>query len=402
MLETNKFLIILFSFFFISCQSQDEKDIKEDELIDTVDKIIYHLYNPSSNYVMVASHRGNWRNAPENSLPAIESCISLGVDIVEIDVRRTSDGHLVVIHDSTLERTTNGSGNINDKTLAEIKTFFIKDRFGNLTEYKVPTLMEAMQTAKGKILVMIDKANNDFQNVLEVLIETETINHAVFIEPYQYNEAKNILSKKLFEKTHYIPRVKENVDHKTRYISPFISNKAAAAFELRFSSENSHVLDILPTIQAANVSIWITTLASDMCANHTDYVSLTKPEDGWGWCISRGANILLTDYPKLMINYLKEEGLHTISGYSQTTAVIDSNLEKTNFFISPNPIGGVLNITVVEKADFILLNIKGQVLIEVILEKKENKIDISSLFKGIYLLNLKTSKGSFTRKVVRK
>ena len=302
-------LLIILSLFFTSCHK--DYGIDDNELLhNNVEEIIEHLNNPSSDYVMVASHRGDWQSKPENTIPAIESCISKGVDIVEIDVRRTLDGHLVVIHDSTLERTTNGRGDVKEKTLEQIKTFFVKDRFGNSTKYKVPTLTEVMRKAKGKILVMIDKANDYFEEVLKILTDTGTVNHAVFIEPYQYDETKEIFPADLFNNAHYIPRVKENVDRKTRYISPFILNNAAVAFELRFSTEDSHVLEIIPTIQTAKISIWITTLSSDMSAGHTDKVSLSNPKLGWGWCIERGANILMTDYPIELVEYLKSRKLH--------------------------------------------------------------------------------------------
>ena len=68
------------------------------------------LHDPSSDYVVVVAHRGDWRNYPENSLPAIESCIRMGVDVVEIDLKLTKDSVLVLSHDRTLNRCTTGSG----------------------------------------------------------------------------------------------------------------------------------------------------------------------------------------------------------------------------------------------------------------------------------------------------
>ena len=87
-----------------------------------VDRIIDLLYQADTSYVMVVSHRGDWLHAPENTLEAIQLCIDLGVEIVEIDVRQTVDEHLVVIHDSSLDRTTNGTGRVDEHTLAYIQT----------------------------------------------------------------------------------------------------------------------------------------------------------------------------------------------------------------------------------------------------------------------------------------
>lgn len=72
---------------------------------------------------MVVSHRGDWRNAPENSLQAFQNCIDMGVDMVELDLKKTKDGELILMHDGTLDRTTNGTGKPEDYTLAELKNF---------------------------------------------------------------------------------------------------------------------------------------------------------------------------------------------------------------------------------------------------------------------------------------
>ena len=62
-----------------------------------------------SEEILVVSHRADWRNAPENSIQAIQNCINMGVDMIEIDLKRTKDGHLILMHDKTLNRTTTGN-----------------------------------------------------------------------------------------------------------------------------------------------------------------------------------------------------------------------------------------------------------------------------------------------------
>jgi glycerophosphoryl diester phosphodiesterase len=99
---------------------------------NTADKhtqfLIQQLEDSKSSPVLVVAHRACWRNASENTLQAIEHCIKAGMDMVEIDVRKTKDGELVVIHDETLDRTNNGAGLVSSHTLEEIQT--LKTRFG--------------------------------------------------------------------------------------------------------------------------------------------------------------------------------------------------------------------------------------------------------------------------------
>lgn len=88
---------------------------------DRVAEIRNKLFDQNSKQVLVAAHRGDWRYAPENSMAAIENAIKMGVDIVEIDIQKTKDGKLILMHDGTLDRTTTGKGKIADWTLDSIK-----------------------------------------------------------------------------------------------------------------------------------------------------------------------------------------------------------------------------------------------------------------------------------------
>lgn len=144
-----------------------------------VETIKNTFLNPKSNKVLVVAHRGNWRSAPENSTAAIDSAIAMKVDIVEIDIQKTKDGQLILMHDNTLDRTTTGKGEIKNWTLADIKKLKLKDKDGKVTNYVVPTLEEALLTAKGKIMVNLDKAYDIFDDVYAILEKTETQNQVI-------------------------------------------------------------------------------------------------------------------------------------------------------------------------------------------------------------------------------
>ena len=68
----------------------------------------------------------------------------MGVDMVEIDLKKTKDGHLVLMHDKTIDRTTTGKGKPEDYTLAELREFFLKGGHGQKTRHKIPTFEEVM------------------------------------------------------------------------------------------------------------------------------------------------------------------------------------------------------------------------------------------------------------------
>ena len=98
------------------------------------------------------AHRGASGNYPENTLIAFQKALEIGVDEIELDLYLTKDDHLVVMHDSTVDRTTDGTGAIEDLTLAEIKTLDAGRVFGEqFRGERVPTWEEALDLVRGKV-----------------------------------------------------------------------------------------------------------------------------------------------------------------------------------------------------------------------------------------------------------
>ena len=100
--------------------------------------------------VLRIGHRGAAGHAPENTLTAIRKGIALGVNFVEVDVRRTADGVLVVLHDATVNRTTNGKGRVDRLSLQQVKQLNAGDG------EHIPTLEEVLRAAAGKTGLMLE------------------------------------------------------------------------------------------------------------------------------------------------------------------------------------------------------------------------------------------------------
>ncbi|WP_433664791.1 glycerophosphodiester phosphodiesterase [Nocardia sp. CA-128927] len=109
-----------------------------------------------SQEVTVIAHRGLASGLPENTLAAFRGAIALGVDAIEIDLRVTADGHVVVMHDDTVDRTTDGHGRVADLTLAEIKTLdagrYAGPAFGG---ERVPTYGEVLEALQGSRMQLL-------------------------------------------------------------------------------------------------------------------------------------------------------------------------------------------------------------------------------------------------------
>jgi glycerophosphoryl diester phosphodiesterase len=118
--------------------------------------------------------------APENSLECIEKGVQTGADMIEIDIHMTKDGELVVCHDQTIDRTTNGSGKIAELTLEEIRRFYIIDKNGNKTTQQLPTLDDVLQLVNGrcKMLIEIKRTKNLYQGIEKKLLDAIERHHA--------------------------------------------------------------------------------------------------------------------------------------------------------------------------------------------------------------------------------
>jgi len=99
------------------------------------------------------AHRGDVSNAPENTIPAFLSAVSKGASMIEFDVQLSKDGHLVLMHDPTVSRTTNGEGNVSDLTFGELRALDAGSWFNSsYAGTRIPTLREALNAIDERIL----------------------------------------------------------------------------------------------------------------------------------------------------------------------------------------------------------------------------------------------------------
>lgn len=133
------------------------------------------------------AHRGAPLIEPENTIPSFEAAVAAGADAVEFDVRLSADGLPVILHDATLDRTTDGHGLARDLTVAELARITIPRGDGNPTN--VPTLGEALTTLSGRVGVDIElkqlPGEPDFDPDVDRLVEASlrTIDAVGFVGP---------------------------------------------------------------------------------------------------------------------------------------------------------------------------------------------------------------------------
>ena len=170
----NKFLSVLFAASaLIACTS----NVKESATSGQVDS-----ENISSRPIEVVVHRGANALAPENTLPSADSALAHGATWIEVDVRTSKDGVMYNLHDETLDRTTDGSGNIGERTSDYIDrldagSWYDETRFKGL---HVPTIDAMLQGLKGRANVFFDVKNCNLQELVDLVRRTDFADSSFF------------------------------------------------------------------------------------------------------------------------------------------------------------------------------------------------------------------------------
>ena len=264
------------------------------------------LADPSCPAVYVIGHRGAHRRAPENSLAAIRDAIELGVHMVEIDVARSKDGAYVLMHDKTVDRTTDGSGKVRDLSLAQLRELRLMHGHRPHPE-RVPTLDEAIEVARGRILLQVDPKDVDFQTLVALGRKTQALDHFVLKQRWS----------KLDEELRRWLAAQGDV-----FFMPITSSLAESnaaldvhvwpALELIFDSKtHAHFQpEVLAGLRARGALRWMNCLYQGRWSGGVgDFQAVPAQGQVFGDLIARGFDMIQSDSPGLVAAYVRERGL---------------------------------------------------------------------------------------------
>lgn len=148
---------------------------------------------------VITGHRGGANLGPENSLDCIAAGMAAGASSIEIDVHITSDGEIVVCHDPKVDRTTDGTGAINDMTLPQLKKLRLLDSNGKPTGQTIPTLEEVLELVGGKVELLLEIKRKGGNNqgiekaVLDILEKNDALSYTV-IQSFDDSVLENLHS----------------------------------------------------------------------------------------------------------------------------------------------------------------------------------------------------------------
>ncbi len=236
--------------------------------------------------VVVISHRGEHLRHPENTLPAFRAAIEAGADYFELDVRTTSDGKFVLMHDATVDRMTNGHGAVAKMTFDEIRKLDAGAKWADFTGTQVPTFDEAFDVAKGKIKIYLDCKNIAAKDLVDAVERHGMVDQVVVYGGLGLHREVKKLNRKI-------------------RIMPEAVNAATAA---------NIVEELAPKVMAFDANDFrddVIAVARNADAEiYVDRLGMFDNPQAWEDAVRRGASGIQTDHPAELVKFLREHGWH--------------------------------------------------------------------------------------------
>jgi glycerophosphoryl diester phosphodiesterase len=237
--------------------------------------------------IVVIAHRGEHRAHPENTLPAFQAAVDARADFFELDVRTTSDGRLVLMHDAKVDRTTNGTGAVREMTFDQIRALDAGAKFSpEFAGTKVPSFEEALALAHGRIGVYVDSKDIAPADLVAALTKADMLNRVVIYGgPGLLKKAQALLP---------ILKVMPEANSATTL------EKLVADLNLRVAAFDAGDFkdDAIAVAKRAGVDIYV------------DRLGPADQPTAWQDAIDHGAAGIQTDRPAALIEYLRARKLH--------------------------------------------------------------------------------------------
>lgn len=243
----------------------------------------------SKHRFIVIAHRGDHTRFPENTLAAYEEAIKNKADYTEIDLRTTKDSALVIMHDASVDRMTNGKGKVRDLTLAEITQLKINAPAGSPVQYTIPRFEEVLALCKNKIHIYLDFKDASVVQTLQVIKKYEMEHQfIVYINSVaQYRDWSRAAPS--------VPLIVSLPDtiKTAEGLKNFLADFHAAILDGDYSG---YTPEMVAAASAAGVQVW-------------PDIQSKEESDNWDKALPLGFTGLQTDHPAAIIAWLVQKGM---------------------------------------------------------------------------------------------
>ena len=269
-----------------------------------------NYWTQSKQNIYVAAHRGWSEKYPENTIEALKAAMELGVDQLEIDVRVTYDNELVVFHDAAVDRTTNGTGLVCNKTLSEIKSLDAGSYKGaEFAGCRVATFLEVMELVKDHPTMTLDIELKEYPNTPGIGELAYDVCDRVLkmVDEYGYtdrvviNSFSNPLNEYIYKK--YGKKYRQHVYYPINTmkekptLDPYSYAYCTCMFKTFYNEINISEKDDFDRMAALGPQPWVG--------------ASVKDEESVDLAIDRGATLITCNNPDVILDLLRKKGYHS-------------------------------------------------------------------------------------------
>jgi glycerophosphoryl diester phosphodiesterase len=239
---------------------------------------------------IVISHRADHVEVPENTIAAIENGIKAGVDYVELDLRTTKDSVLVIMHDATVDRMTNGKGKVSELTYAELRQLKVIDKAkASGKTYDIPSFEEVLRTCRDKVHVYLDFKDASVEQTY-AMIRQYGMEHQIIVyinKPFQYTDWRKLAPAMPVMLS--LPDDVKTEDGLNAFLAKY-------PLDLLDGDYSDYSPQVLQAAAKAGIAAW------------PDIQGVSEANN-WDKALEMGFRGLQTDHPEALIAYLEKKGL---------------------------------------------------------------------------------------------
>lgn len=271
----------------------------------------FNIYEASKKKILVVAHRGVFGgNIPCNTAASYEIALKQGADMIETDVNITKDGKLIVFHPGMERAHLNKEVRLPDLTWEEVSEL----RFANIdnvpTQFGILGFEEFLEQFKGRCFINVDKFWSNPEAIYAAVKRHGMVDQIV-VKAQPKEEVLRVL-RELAPDLGYMPIVSRSFEGHKELLK---SNINYIGIEALFSDDSDDIVSeaFIDTVHKDGKLMWVNSIIYDcrsqIAAGHSDDTALTESEDkGWGWLADRGFDLIQTDWPMMLIDYLKQSG----------------------------------------------------------------------------------------------
>ena len=271
----------------------------------------FNFYETAADHKIIVAHRGvAGGNIPCNTLPAYETALKQGADMIEVDLSRTADGQLVIFHPGMEPVHLFSNRRIPRMTLEEVKKLRYANYDNTETQFGLVMFDEVLEQFKGRCYINVDKFWGCPEDIYRA-VKKHGMEEQILVKSNLSEKVLKVLED-LAPELPFVPIVSETHPMHEELMNRNINYVGA---EVLFKQDDSEVASdaFIEKMHKDGKLVWVNSIIYDyraqLSGGHSDDTALCESmEKGWGWLGDKGFDFIQTDWPGMLVQYLKETG----------------------------------------------------------------------------------------------